>query len=792
MDRFEELERENAALREHLSRLSQASLRINESLELDSVLQGVLDSAKLLTEARLAVLTLLDEQGQIQDVLSSGMATAGALGIWNTPDGIRTLEFLDDLTGPIRIPDELGRFRAMGIPEFRPPTSVGDILSFMAVPVLSRGDRVGSIFVAAKEDGDFTPQDEEALVMFSSQAAMVISNARRYRDEKNARSDLETLVNTSPVGVAVIDARTGAPLSINREATRVIEVLGDPGQTHEQLLGIISVRRADSREVSLDELPLVELLRETQVVRAEEIVMRAPNGNNITVLVNATPISGPIGDVESFIVTLQDMTPIEELDRLRADFLAMVSQELRMPLSSIKGSVATVLGTPSSLEPSDMMQFFRIIELQANRMNDLIGGLLDVARIETGTLSVDPRPVNVASLVEEAKSTFLKSGGSSNIEVELPEGLPWVMVDRDRIVQVLGNLLSDAARYSPEGLPVHVSAVKQDSHITVAVSDVGSRVSADLKPHSFGKPSLADSAEGESGTVWSGLRSAICRGIVEAHGGRIWAESVGPDMGVRYAFTLPTIEMGAVVGPIEPALPAVRLDRESGAQVRILAVDDDPQTLKYVRDSLFRAGYSPIVTGDPDDVPRLMEEHQPHLVLLDMLLPGVDGIELMNSVLDTAEIPIIFLSIYGADDVIARAFDMGAADYVVKPFSPSELAARIRAALRRSEDSSWHVSPHPFSSGDLRINYPERRVTIGGRPVQLTATEYDVLARLSKADGRPLTHDELLHVWNPDRTGEPWLVRNLIKRLRNKLGDDADNPSYIFTEPRVGYRMARG
>ena len=110
MDRFEELEQENVVLREHLSRLSQASLRINESLELDSVLQGVLDSAKLLTEARLAVLTLLDGQGHIQDVLSSGMTTPEALGVWNTPDGIRILEFLDGLTGPIRIPDVLGRF----------------------------------------------------------------------------------------------------------------------------------------------------------------------------------------------------------------------------------------------------------------------------------------------------------------------------------------------------------------------------------------------------------------------------------------------------------------------------------------------------------------------------------------------------------------------------------------------------------------------------------------------------------------------------------------------------------
>ena len=791
MDRYEELERENAALRDHLSRLSQASLRINESLELDSILQGVLDSARSLTEARYAVITLLDEQGQIQDLLSSGMTPQEALRIWNTPDGIRIFDYLGGLTGPLRVPDLLGRLRAMGLPEFRPPESVGNVLSFMAAPVLHRGVRVGSIFVAVKEEGDFTSQDEETLVTFSCHAAMVIANARQHRNEQRARNDLETLVNTSPVGVVVFDASTGSPVSLNREATRIVDVLRDPDQSHEELLEVITVGRADGREVSLADLPLVEALREAETVRAEEIVMRAPNGRHTTVLVNATPLGDSDGEVESFIVTLQDMTPLEELERLRAEFLAMVSNELRMPLSSIKGSVATVLGTPSTLERSDMIQFFRIIDLQADRMNDLIGGLLDVARIETGTLSIDPRPVNVASLVEEAKSTFLSSAVGSSIVVDLPGGLSWVMADRARIVQVLGNLLSTGARYSTEGHPIRVSAVKRDVHVEVSVSDMDRCVPADLTPHLFKRFPAADTADRETGIPSSGLGLAICRGIVEAHGGRIWASSDGPNSGTRFTFTLPTVEMGAVVGPSEPALHAVRQGRDSRGQVRILAVDDDPQTLRYVRDSLFRAGYTPVVTGDPDDVPRLMEEHQPHLVLLDMLLPGVDGIELMNTILHTVEIPVIFLSIYGADDVIARAFDMGAADYVVKPFSPTELAARIRAALRRSADSNWHASPQPFSTGDLRIEYAERRVTIGGRPVQLTANEYDVLDRLSKAAGRALTHDQLLHVWNPDRKGEPWLVRNLIKRLREKLGDNADSPTYIFTEPRVGYRMAR-
>ena len=250
------------------------------------------------------------------------------------------------------------------------------------------------------------------------------------------------------------------------------------------------------------------------------------------------------------------------------------------------------------------------------------------------------------------------------------------------------------------------------------------------------------------------------------------------------------------VGTGTPAPSSVGSRSAVRGQARILAVDDDPQALRYVRDAISKAGYLPIVTDDPEDVPRLMEEVKPHLVLLDLMLPGSDGMDLMRDILETADVPVIFLSVYGQEEVVARAFDMGAADYVVKPFSPTELAARIRAALRKRASPGWADPPGPYLLGNLSIDYGERRVTVAGRPVGVTATEYELLYQLSVAAGRVLTHDQLLQaVWGPERTGEPWLVRNVVKRLRRKLRDDADNPAYnptyIFTEPRVGYRMAK-
>ena len=461
MNRPDERDLEIARLRERLSRLSEASLRINESLDFDVVLQGVLDSARSLTGARYGIIALQDESGGVGDSLSSGMTVEEANELWKMPDGQRMFEYLGAIPGPLRVKDLLGHFREAGLPEFAPLLRVGPKVPFLASPISHRGERVGNIFSGSKEfKEEFTRNDEEILVMFASQAAMVIANARRYRDERRARADLETLINTSPVGVVVFNARTGAPVSFNREAMRIVEGLRQPDQSTEQLINDLTYRRADGREFSVSDLSVAELLRAGETVRAEEIVMRVPDGRSVTALLNATPIRLENGEVESFVVTLQDMTPVEELERLRAEFLGMVSHELRAPLASIKGSVTTLLEAVTELDIAEMTQFFRIIRDQSDQMRYLIGDLLDVARIETGTLSVTPGPADVADMVDEARNRVLSGDRSDNLHVDLSPDLPPVMADRRRIVQVISNLLSNAARYAPEGSRITVGAMR--------------------------------------------------------------------------------------------------------------------------------------------------------------------------------------------------------------------------------------------------------------------------------------------------------------------------------------------
>ena len=464
------------------------------------------------------------------------------------------------------------------------------------------------------------------------------------------------------------------------------------------------------------------------------------------------------------------------------------------PLTSVKGSVTTLLDPSAALNPAETLQFHRIIDAQTDRMRELISDLLDVAHIETGNLSVAPGPADVAVLVDEARNAFLSGGGRNSLHIDLAPDLPWVMADRLRIVQVLGNLLSNAARHSPEASSIRVSAVREGVHVAVSVADDGMGVSADLLPLLFRKFSRIDGDDRGSGIAGSGLGLAICKGIVEAHGGRIWAESGGPGLGARFTLTLPAVEeagSGPAAGPAPLTSRSPR--RAAGEQVRVLAVDDDPQALRYVRDALSKAGYTPIVTGDPEEALRLVEEEQPRLALLDLMLPGADGIELMRDILETADVPVIFLSAYGRDELIARAFDMGAADYVVKPFSPTELAARIRAALRRREAPEQAEPTEPYTLGDLEIDYAERGVTVAGRPVRLIAIEYRMLVELSANAGRVVAYEHLLQrIWGAKSDGDVRPMRTVVSSLRRKLGDDADNPTYIFTEPRVGYRMPKG
>ena len=317
-------------------------------------------------------------------------------------------------------------------------------------------------------------------------------------------------------------------------------------------------------------------------------------------------------------------------------------------------------------------------------------------------------------------------------------------------------------------------------HVAVSVSDEGRGIAPELLPHLFRKYA-GPAGGGERAVAGTGLGLIICKGLVEAHGGRIRAESGGAGQGSRFTFTIP---VAADRRESDPADPTPRPPREPREPTRILVVDDDPLTLRFVRDTLTAAGYATLVTGEHEELSQIIRAEKPHLVLLDLMLPGTDGIALMESVPELGELPVVFISGYGRDETVARALKAGAADYIVKPFSPTELTARVEAALRRV------ARPEPFTLGALAIHYEARRVTVAGVEANLTATEFDLLRVLSLNAGRVVTYDALTRqVWSGREVSRADLVRNFVKKLRAKLGEDAADPAWIFNVHGVGYRM---
>ncbi len=219
----------------------------------------------------------------------------------------------------------------------------------------------------------------------------------------------------------------------------------------------------------------------------------------------------------------------------------------------------------------------------------------------------------------------------------------------------------------------------------------------------------------------------------------------------------------------------------------ILVVDDEPQIRRVMRTTLSSQGYVITEAKTGEEALELMRKERPDLILLDVNMPGMGGLEACREIRRASDAPIIMLTIRNAERDKVAALDAGADDYVVKPFGIEELLARIRAALRRFSPAD---AIPPFVSKDLTIDFESRLVNVRGRAVHLTPKEYDVLKYLVGNQGKPLTHRRLLQaVWGPDYGNETENLRVVINQLRKKIEADPARPKYILTEPWVGYRF---
>lgn len=693
-------------------------MRVFETLELETVLQRVIDNARWLTGARYGALLSFDASGEIADIVTSGASEGEFHGVANPPEGKGLLGYLNEVDGPLLVADVSRHPKAVGLPDGHPPMH-----SFLGMKIHREGQHIGNIYLAERDHGgEFDQDDADIISQFAANAGAAISNARKFESAQRVKTHLQALVDISPVGVVVFDARTGAVISANRECQRICDDLHLPGGSWERMPELVKFRRADGRELSFSELPSTRVMQSGEIIRAEEIVICLPNGRSVTTLVNAAPIYSDRGDIVSVVVTIQDMTPRLDEERMRTEFLGMVSQEMRTPLSAIKGSIVALTDLARSMPSTEPLQLLQIIDHQADLMRAQINSLIDLSDIDAGTLQLTLNAVNVTRLVEGAINEFGRHHAGQTVQANISTGLPDVVADSRRLDQVLRDLFAYSFKYSTVAATITVSAGLQDSEVAVSVSTVTDCDHNAEPPQLLDRLRAARLGDDHDIAEVGGLALSIARGVVYAHGGRFTVDRSPDEHGVTFTLTLPVVDT-AGDNESSPASAAVAGDLPlAGEKPPILVVAEDPHVLSTMRRTLSRANFTPLAVFDADELEPLVEDQRPEIAVIDLAAPGQKGFELLEWLVTEHRTSVI--GIIDPDDETSAilAFDKGAEGYIVKPFSPTELVARIRALIRRKSNSSLTGANEGFSLGNISIDYGSHRVTVAGQPVQLTAT----------------------------------------------------------------------
>jgi len=223
---------------------------------------------------------------------------------------------------------------------------------------------------------------------------------------------------------------------------------------------------------------------------------------------------------------------------------------------------------------------------------------------------------------------------------------------------------------------------------------------------------------------------------------------------------------------------------------RILAVDDEERIINFLRSKLKASGYEVLTASNGIEGLEQAQTQEPDLIVLDLLMPKMDGLEMLKELRSFSVVPVIILTAKGADTDRIKGLQLGADDYLPKPFNPDELVARIEAVRRRFEPSERMKSSEVFSSGHVTVDFKRRSISVRGQEQYLTRTEWFLLSQLINNVGRLMLYNDLLtHIWGPEYRDDVQLLRTCISRLRHKLEDDPDSPKLIRTIPKTGYIM---
>jgi PAS domain S-box-containing protein len=476
------------------------------------------------------------------------------------------------------------------------------------------------------------------LLAASVRTAMTFGDMRGLAESKELLVHNESILNAAGEGIYGLDLH-GRTTFANPAAARMT------GHEVEELLGrrsheLVHHKRPDGTPFPVEQCPVSQSLRDGTVHQSDDDAYWRKDGTSFPVEYTSTPIVEG-GDVKGAVVVFKDITERRELERAKDEFTSVVSHELRTPLTSIRGSLGLLESGVLGALPEKGQRMIEIAVENTDRLVRLINDILDIERIGSGKIDMHRQPGDAADLIAAAAEGLQSLAAEAQVTLRANAASAPVFADRDRILQTLTNLISNALKFSPPESTVHVSSKRRDGEVLFQVADEGRGIPADKLESIFGRFQQVDASDSrEKGGTGLGL--AISRTIVEHHGGRIWAESVAGE-GSTFSFVLPALA--------EHDHP--NGDRALPAGPAVLVCDDDASVVEVVAAMLSERGYRVIeATSGEQALERAISE-RPDAILLDLLMPGMSGWETAAALREhpeTSQIPIVILSVLSEDE----------------------------------------------------------------------------------------------------------------------------------------------
>ena len=517
--------------------------------------------------------------------------------------------------------------------------------------------------------------------------------------------------------------------------------------------------------------------------------------------VHSFPVRDDAGRLLGRGILFDDVTLEHTALEGRSETLALAAHELKTPLAIIKGCATTLLGSSARWDPAMQREMLQMIDTQSDRLYDVLNTLLDVWRLDAGTQSLHLAQVSLPELLGQLLDRWQKRVSEHRFSLSITTEVPAIICDAPRIEQAMNHLLNNAVTYSSIGAPIAVQVETNEAEVRVSIRDKGAGIASEHLDRIFDRFYRVQNDAAHS--AGSGLGLSAARATVEAHGGKIWADSAGLGQGTTFFFTLPltprltVYTQTADVALVQNAVPATqKLPPQSFKQdkrIRVLLAEGDARMARYLRNNLEEQHYRVHTVSHGVQFLRQLDLEEPDVILLSTRLADMSGVELLQRLREFSQRPVIMLCDTCDEDERVHLFDLGGDDLVIKPFGMKELLARVRALLRRQAALPEQAPTQAvFTTGDLTIDYAQHIVTVQGRVVQLSRTEYKLLSTLAQNVGMVVTHELLLErVWGPEYNRDIDFIWVYISRLRRKIETDSRHPKYIITIPDVGYKLAK-